>query len=125
MMARARILLAALLAVSALAVLAVPAAASTPAANTKKFCKALNSIQGDLEDAQDDASSLNRNTLSEFADGLKAAGKQAPPKVKKAANNLASFYKGLYDGDASAIAKASSLGTSFSTFFTYVSTKCS
>jgi hypothetical protein len=114
-----------LLAMSVLTVLAVPAAASAPAANARKFCNALDSIQDDIEDAGTDASDLNRDTLEEFADGLKKAGKQAPAKVKKAANKLAAFYGGLADADPAAIARASNLGNSFSTFFGYVATRCS
>jgi hypothetical protein len=123
-MVRVRIVLAALLAVSALAVLAVPASGSAPAANKAKFCKAIKNIPDDLKDSTGNALSLGKKTLQTYASGLRAAGKQAPANVKKAANNLASFYSGLASGDASALSKAGNLGTSFGTFFTYVGTNC-
>ena len=123
-MVRVRIVLAALLAVSALGVLAVPASASVPAANPAKFCKAIKSIPDNLENSTSNAFSLGKKTLRTYASGLKAAGKQAPANVKKAANKLASFYNGLASGDASAISGAGNLGSSFGTFFTYVGTHC-
>jgi hypothetical protein len=123
-MARARLLLAALLAASALVVLAGPATASAPSANSQKFCKSISSIQNDLKSSSTDATSLGKNTLKKFATGIKNAAKQAPPKVQKAANSLASFYNGLANQDASAIAKAKNLSGSITTFFTYVDSNC-
>jgi hypothetical protein len=121
---RIRALFAALLACCVLGALAVPASAATPRANTQKFCKAIKSVQGQLKSSASDPTSLGKNTLRKFASGVKAAGKQAPANVKKAANSLASFYSGLANQDASAIANAKNLGTSLTTFFTYVETNC-
>jgi hypothetical protein len=55
---------------------------------------------------------------------VKAAGKQAPAKIKNAASKLASFYSALASGDASKLANASNLGSASATFFTYAATHC-
>jgi hypothetical protein len=81
-MFRARILLAAVLAVSALAVLAIPASASVPAANTK-FCKAAAKI-GDTSGSPDFSPTRAKQIRSQF----KAAAKYAPGKVKSAINTI-------------------------------------
>ncbi len=94
-MVRARILIAAVLAVAALAVLAGPVSASVPAANAK-FCKAADKIGT--------SSSSNQPTKSEAKTaikGFKNAAKYAPRKVKTAINNIAK-YLGLVAGTSNA-----------------------
>lgn|SRR5436305_3986485 len=90
-MSRLRILVAAVLAASALALVSAPASASVPAANSK-FCKAANSIG--------DTSSSSKPTKAQAAaavKGFKNAAKYAPAKVKSAINNIAK-YLGLVAG---------------------------
>jgi hypothetical protein len=88
-MTRLRILLAAALAVAALAVIAVPASASVPAANAK-FCKAADNIGSSSgQPTKDQAKSALK--------GFKNAAKYAPAKVKAAMNNIAK-YLGLVAG---------------------------
>jgi len=92
-MLRLRFVFAAVLALSALAVLAVPAAASVPAANTK-FCKAANKIGNNTSDQP--TARQAKSTLK----GFKNAAKYAPGKVKTAINNIAK-YLGLIAGSKS------------------------
>jgi hypothetical protein len=127
-MARARIILAAVLAVAALAVLAGPATASAPSANTK-FCNAYNKIgQGDNGNLSTPAAA--RATLAKF----KAAGKYAPPKIKKASNTIVSVlskFARYSAGDASDVANFlrssdyKNYGKAISTYFLYAGTHCS
>lgn len=82
-MSRVRILLAAVLAVSVLAVLAGPAsAASTP---SPKFCTAVSKI-GSNDTGDSPTPQQAAKTFKQF----KAAAKYAPTKVKNAANTIAS-----------------------------------
>ena|SRR5437660_12830445 len=90
-MSRVRILVAAVLAASALALVSAPASAAVPAANSK-FCKAANSISN--------SSSSGKPTKAQAAaaiKGFKNAAKYAPAKVKSAINNVAK-YLGLIAG---------------------------
>jgi hypothetical protein len=89
-MARLRFVLAALLAVSALAVIAVPASASVPAANAK-FCKAADNIGGNT------SGQPTKDQAKAALKGFKNAAKYAPAKVKTAMNNIAK-YLGLVAG---------------------------
>src|SRR5947208_9287873 len=99
-MGRARIILAAVLAAAALAVLAGPASASAPAANTK-FCKAAAKIGNTSSSSSPDLAKL-KTTASQF----KTAAKSAPPKVKKAMLKVASLLGALGSKSATEIAKA-------------------
>jgi hypothetical protein len=116
-MARARIILAAVLAVAALAVLAGPAAASAPAANTK-FCKAAN------KPTKSQAKAAIR--------GFKNAAKYAPKKVRSAMSNVAK-YLGLVANasNPSDLAQVYTSGDyknyakSITTYVTYYAQQCS
>jgi hypothetical protein len=128
-MARARIILAAVLAAAALAVLAGPATASAPAADATKFCNAYKKIgqgnNGNLSTPQE-----AKATLAKF----KAAGKYAPAKIKKASNTIVSVLSKFakYSAtDASDVAKFlrssdyRNYGKAISTYFVYAGTHCS
>jgi cytochrome c556 len=123
-MFRVRILLAAVLAASALAVLAVPASASVPAKSSSAFCKPINGISDKLEKAGTDTSRFKANTFKKFAAALRSSGSHAPAKVKKAANTLASFYGALGSGDASGLANARNVSGAIGTYFGYVASHC-
>jgi hypothetical protein len=126
MMTRVRLLLAALLAVSALAVIAVPAGAAVPAANTK-FCTAYKKIGQGTQGLSSPAAA--RATLAKF----KAAGKYAPAKVKKASNTIVSVlsnYAKITAGNAGDVAnflKSSQYkdyGKAVTTYFLYADQQC-
>ena len=125
-MSRVRIVLAALLAVSALAVMAVPASASVPAANAK-FCKAASKIGNDANNA----SAFNQAKARKLSSQFKAAAKSAPPKVKKAVANITKLL-GLIAGttDPTELPKVytsdafKQYPNAVTTFFTYQATEC-
>jgi len=97
-MFRVRILLVAVLALSALAVLAGPASASAPAANTK-FCNAVAKIgQGNAQPSL--------KSIGKTAAAFKQAAKSAPAKVKSAMNNVAKLLGGISSSSPSDLAKA-------------------
>ena len=98
-MFRVRILLAAVLAVSVLAVLAAPAGASVSAANPK-FCTAAASI------GKGSSPNSSLSQLKKAAKGFKAAAKQAPTKVKAAMLKIATLLGGISGSSPSALAKA-------------------
>jgi hypothetical protein len=125
-MVRLRILCAAMLALSAVAVVAIPAgAADGPSA---KFCSAYSKISG--------ASGSNGNTpgpkqAGALAVKFKAAAKQAPAKVKAAGNRIVSVLNSIADispSNAGDLAKFYSsadfrkYGKAIGTFFAYGST---
>ena len=124
-MSRLRIVLAAVFAVGVLAVMAVPASASVPAANAK-FCKAADKI-GD--------SSSSKPTKSQAAkakQGFKNAAKYAPAKVKSAMNNIAKYLGLVADADNAAdLAKVytstgfKNYSKSITTYVTYYAQQCS
>lgn len=125
-MSRVRILLAALLAVSTLAVLAIPASASVPSANAR-FCNAAKKIGNDA----DNASAFSANRARQLQSQFKAAAKSAPPKVKKAVANITKLL-GLIAGTTNP-ADLPRVYTSdafrkypnaVTTFFTYQATEC-
>jgi cytochrome c556 len=124
-MFRVRLLLAALLAASTLAVLAGPAVATSPAKNSSAFCKPITGISDKLQKAGTDTSKFNANTFKKFAAALRASGSHAPAKVKKAAKTLASFYGALGSGDASGLANAKNVSGAIGTYFGYVASHCS
>jgi len=125
-MSRLRIVLAAVLAMSALAVLAVPASASVPAANTK-FCAAAAKIGNDASNA----SSFNQAKAKALIKQFKNAGKYAPANVKAAVGNITKLL-GLIAGttnpaDLPKVYTSSSFKkypTSVTTFFTYQAKEC-
>jgi hypothetical protein len=126
-MSRLRIVVAAVLAVSALAVLAVPASAAVPAANTK-FCSAAAKIGKDASNA----SSFNQAKAKALINQFKNAAKYAPAKVKAAVGNITNLL-GLIAGtknpaDLPKVYTSSSFKkypAAVTTFFTYQATQCS
>ena len=125
-MSRARMVFAALLAISSLAVLAIPASASVPSANAK-FCKAAKKIGNDANNA----SAFNATRAKQLQSQFKAAAKSAPPKVKKAVANITKLL-GLIAGTTNP-ADLPKVYTSdafkkypnaVTTFFTYQATEC-
>jgi hypothetical protein len=123
-MSRLRIALAVLLAASALAVVAVPASAAVPAANTK-YCKALTGISDKLSKGSSTSSlSADRAALEKYATSLKSAAKDAPASVKKATQSLASFYHALASGDVSAFKGTKNLTNAVTKVTTYLATNC-
>jgi hypothetical protein len=123
-MSRVRILLAALLAVSALAVVvAAPTGASVHTANSA-FCKPIKGIATKLQDAGSNPTKYGAAVWKKFAGALKSSGKHAPKNVKKAANTLASYYGALGSGDVSGLKNTASLSPALTTYFGYVATNC-
>jgi hypothetical protein len=125
-MSRVRIVFTALLAVAAMAVMAVPASASVPAANAK-FCKAAAKIGSDANNA----SAFNQAKAKKLQSQFKAAAKNAPPKVKAAVGNITKLL-GLIAGTTNP-ADLPKVYTSdafkkypnaVTTFFTYQATQC-
>jgi hypothetical protein len=123
-MARARLLPAALLAAAMLAVLAVPATASVPSANTSKFCKAVNKI-GDQTGSQPTKSQA-KTLVKQF----KTAADSAPPKVKSAIGKITKYLNVLAGGDVSQLADLAKSGDyqgyakAIGTYTTYVASHC-
>jgi hypothetical protein len=116
-------ILAALVAVSALGVLAVPASASVRGANTAKFCKAVAKI-GD-QGAQPTPAKA-KTLITQF----KNAAKQAPSKVKSAIGKITKYLDVLAGGDISDLKDLATSGTyqgyagAITTYTTYVATNC-
>lgn len=123
-MARSRILVVLALALSTLAILAVPAGASAPAAKGSAFCKPITGISDKLQKAGTDTSKFSANTFKQFAKALRKSASHAPAKVKKAGRSLASFYAALGSGDLSGLKNASNVSSAIGTYFGYVSTHC-
>jgi hypothetical protein len=123
-MARLRIVLAALLAASALAVFAVPASAAVPAANTK-FCKAVGKI-GSQSTGSQPTKAQARKLISQF----KSAAKNAPAKVKSAIGSITKYLGYISTGDVSNLANLAKSGNlqsytkAISTYSQYVATNC-
>ena len=125
-MSRLRIVLAAVFAVGLLAVLAVPASASVPAANAK-FCKAANNI-GDSSSS----SQPSKSQAAKAKKGFQNAAKYAPTKVKSAMNNIAK-YLGLVAGadnpeDLARVYTSTGFknySKSITTYVTYYAQQCS
>ncbi len=90
-MTHVRIFLVITLALSTLTLLALPAAASAPAASSSAFCKPITGISEKLKDAGTNSSKFNANSFKQFASALRASAKHAPTKVKQAGQTLASF----------------------------------
>jgi hypothetical protein len=123
-MARARVLVAAVLAASSFAVLAAPASASAPAKNTK-FCNAVAKI------GKESSSLPYGKQAKALAKQFRNAGKSAPTKVKNAMNKIASFLSSL--GGASSpqdVAKSYAQSSykqyvnAISTYATYAANEC-
>jgi len=123
-MARLRIVLAAVFAVTALAVLAVPASASAPAASSSKFCTAVRKI-GSTSGSQ--PSKAQAKTLVKQ---FKTAAKAAPAKVKAAIGKITKYLGVIAGGDVSDLADLAKSGNyqgyaqAITTYSTYVATNC-
>jgi hypothetical protein len=123
-MARLRIVLAAALAVSVLAVLAIPASASTPAASSSKFCKAVGKI------GSTSGSQPSKTKAKTLVKQFKTAAKSAPPKVKSAIGKITNYLDVIAGGDASDLADLARSGNyqgyaqAITTYSTYVATNC-
>ena len=122
-MARLRIVFAAVLAVSALAALAVPASASVPAANTK-FCNAVKKI-GDTSGSQP-----TKVQAKKLIRQFKTAAKSAPAKVKSAISKITKYLDVIATGDVSTLADLAKSGNyqdytkAITTYSTYIATNC-
>ncbi len=124
-MSRVRLLLAVVLALSALVVLAAPASASVPATNTK-FCKIAAKIGNANSGTQ-----LSKGKAKAIRDQFKATAKYAPKKVKSAISNITKFL-GTVVGttDPSDLAKVyaskafKTYPQSITTFLTYQASEC-
>ena len=133
-MSRAGKRVASLLAVAMLsATVLVFSAPSASAADSTKFCTAVDKLQTKL----DDVSSASGTNLKQFASTYKAAGsafktaaKSAPPKVKTAMTHIGSYLTSVGSGDLTEAAQqlASKNGKAYSkalvTYSTYVATNC-
>jgi len=123
-MSRLRIVLVAVFAVGVLAVMAVPASASVPAANAK-FCKAANNIGNNT------SSQPTKSQAAKAKQGFKNAAKYAPGKVKSAMNNIAKYLGLVADSDPSDLAKIytsdgfKNYSKSITTYVTYYAQQCS
>jgi hypothetical protein len=124
-MSRLRIVLATVLALSALAVLAVPASASVPAANAK-FCQAANSIGDSGSSGQP-----TKDQAKTARKGFQKAATYAPGKVKAAMNNIAKYLGLVADADkAEDLAKIytsdgfKNYSKSITTYVTYFAQEC-
>ncbi len=126
-MFRLRIVIAAVLAVGGLAVLAVPASASVPAANAR-FCKAANKIGNSSSSSSQPTKAQAKSAIK----GFKNAARYAPKKVKSAMNNIAK-YLGLVAGadNAADLARVytssgfKNYSKSITTYVTYLAQQCS
>ena len=126
-MFRVRILLAAVLAASALAVLAAPANAAVPAANAK-FCKAAAKIGNTGSSSPNFTATRARKLRGQF----KAAAKYSPAKVKSAINTISNLL-GTIAGTSNPadLAKVYTSDSfkkypaAISTYVTYQATQCS
>jgi hypothetical protein len=122
--------LAALLAVAALAVVAIPASASVPAANTK-FCNAFLKIG---KNSSADSSTVDLTQAKSTLAKYKAATKYAPAKVKKAGKQIVSVLGKIAKFDPKNPTELADFyqssdfknyGKAITTFFLYASQQCS
>ena len=123
-MARLRIVLAAVFAVAALAVLAVPASASTPTASSSKFCTAVRKIGSTT------GSQPSKTQAKTLVKQFKTAAKSAPAKVKAAIGKITKYLGVIAGGDVSDLADLAKSGNyqgyaqAITTYSTYVATNC-
>jgi len=123
-MARLRIVLAAVFAVAALAVLAVPASASTPAASSSKFCTAVRKIGSTT------GSQPSKTQAKTLVKQFKTAAKAAPAKVKAAIGKITKYLGVISGGDVSDLQDLAKSGNyqgyaqAITTYSTYVATNC-
>jgi hypothetical protein len=123
-MVRVRFLFAAMLAAAALAVLAVPATAATPTANSSKFCTAVSKI-GSQSTGQPTKAQAKK-LISQF----KSAAKSAPAKVKAAIGKITKYLDVVANGDVSDLANLAQSNdfkdytAAIGTYTNYVATNC-
>jgi hypothetical protein len=84
----------AVLAISALAVCAIPASASAPAANNAKFCNAADKIGSNSSSSQP-----TKKQAEAAVKDFKRAAKYASGKVKSAMNNIVDYLQRVADAD--------------------------
>jgi Family of unknown function (DUF6781) len=121
---RRHILIVAVAALTAFGVLASPAVASVSSSSSSSFCKPIKGLSTKLQSAGTDTSRFGAATFKKFAAALRASGKHAPAKVKKAANTIASFYAALGGGDVSGLKHTSNVSGAIGTYFGYVAAHC-
>jgi hypothetical protein len=126
-MARARVLVAAVLAACCFAVLASPALASAPAKKNTKFCNAVSKISSQVQGSNSSSGSAQANAL---AKSVQKAAKSAPSNVKSALNTMASYFKKLGNAGSNAdrLAEAAKQAPKYAkavvTFEKYYTTNC-
>ena len=117
--------LAAALAALALAVVAVPASAAVPEANTAKFCKAVTKI-GSTNSSSQPTKTQAKSLVKQF----KNAAKYAPKNVKSAIGKISSYLQAIAAADVKDLADLATSGTykgyakAIVTYSTYVATNC-
>jgi hypothetical protein len=123
-MARLRIVLAAVFAVAVLAVLAVPASASTPAASSSRFCTAVHKIGSTT------GSQPSKQQAKTLVKQFKSAAKAAPAKVRAAIGKITKYLGVIAGGNVSDLADLAKSGNyqgyaqAITTYSTYVATNC-
>jgi len=116
--------LAAVFAVAALAVLAVPASATTPAASSSKFCTAVRKIGSTT------GSQPSKEQAKTLVKQFKTAAKAAPAKVKAAIGKITKYLGVIAGGNVSDLADLAKCGNyqryaqAITTYSTYVATNC-
>jgi hypothetical protein len=119
-----RIAVAAVFAVTALAVLAVPASASAPVASSSKFCTAVRKIGGT------NGSQPTKDQAKTLVKQFKSAAKAAPAKVKAAIGKITKYLGVIAGGNVSDLADLAKSGNyqgyaqAITTYSTYVATNC-
>ncbi len=123
-MARLRVVLAAVFAVTALAVLAIPASATTPDASSSKFCTAVRKIGSTT------GSQPSKQQAKTLVKQFKSAAKAAPAKVKAAIGKITKYLGVIAGGNVSDLASLAKSGDyqgyakAITTYSTYVATNC-
>jgi hypothetical protein len=84
----------AVLAISALAVCAIPASASAPASNNAKFCNAADKIGSNSSSSQP-----TKKQAEDAVKDFKRAAKYSSGKVKSAMNNIVDYLEKIADAD--------------------------
>jgi hypothetical protein len=126
-MSRLRLLFVALLALTAMAILAVPASASAPTASSSKFCADVKGLTAKFNAANAQSGTSPTKAFGAIESQLKKAAKDAPAQVKSATSKLAGIYGSIASGDTAALAKLTDtkFTKSITTFSTYVGQNCS
>jgi len=130
-MSRAGKRIASLVAVAMLGTtLLVFAAPAASAADSSKFCTAVDTLQTKLDDVSSTNAKNFQSTYKSAGSAFKTAAKSAPKKVKKAMVRIGSFLSSVGTGDFTEAAQqlGSKSGKAYSnaivTYSTYVATNC-